>query len=73
MLSQCNQSAGTLLQMVVSEFPSYRDEADYMGKRGRIEENFMFIPVRKYLIIGLHIWGSVLTKKFILEYKQCSY
>ncbi|KAI0233319.1 Queuosine salvage protein [Lamellibrachia satsuma] len=47
MLSQCNQSAGTLLQMVVSEFPSYRDEADYMGKRGRIEENFMFIPVTK--------------------------
>ena len=66
MLSRCNQSAGTLLQMVVSKFPSYRDEADYMGKRGRIEVNFMFIPVRKYLIIGLHICTSALrvsTKK----------
>ena len=35
MLKKSNKSAGTLLRMVVAEFSSYRDEADYMGKRGR--------------------------------------
>lgn len=29
----CNKSAQSLLQLVVKDFPSYRDEADYQGKR----------------------------------------
>lgn len=33
MMKKSNKSAITLLQMVVAEFSSYRDEADYMDKR----------------------------------------
>lgn len=34
-IKACNNSAQKLLEIVISEFPSYRDEADFQGKRGK--------------------------------------
>ena len=36
-LKSCDQNAARVLQTIVSEFPSYRDEALYGGRRGRDE------------------------------------
>jgi len=40
-LKEANNSAQSLLQLIVQEFPCFRDEANYQGQRGEIPSHYL--------------------------------
>lgn len=51
-IEQCDKSAQSLLKLVVTDFPSYRDVAEYNGKQGRHHIHVQKVFLDNYVSFG---------------------